>query len=183
MTTILAPIINLADMPEPPIYPTKATLRPLITGDANRDLRTAFRLHDEGKARQAAYDHAVRAGLLQQADAHPFEVFRALASAETAAPADARPWHAARLDTWTAVHGIRGWYRRTNHHGQHGIVADRLRLSVDGEHGRYYSHAAAYMHLPLNHWVIDRDTGRTVYRTYAGGIAQQWIDEHERHTP
>jgi hypothetical protein len=52
-------------------------------------------------------------------------------------------------------------------------------LAADGDRGRYYSHAAAYMHLPINHWVIDRDTGRTVYRSYSARIAQQWIGEME----
>ena len=183
MTTTLAPAINLSELPPPPVHPTKETLRPLITGDSVRDLNTAFRLHDEGKARQAAYDHAVRAGELQQAGAHPFDVFRALARAEVAAPADTRPWHAARLDAWADAHGIRGWYRRTDYCGQHGIVADILRLPADGDRNRHYT-ARDFMPCPPHtHSVIDRDTGRTVYRAISGGIAQQWIDEHERPTP
>lgn len=171
---------DLSDLPAPPVYPTGETLRPLITGDQARDLRTALRLHKEGKARQHAYDIAVRAAKLQK-DGAPFrDILCALAAAEEAAPADARPWHAARLDAYTGALGLRGWHRRSNHLGEHRIQINYLRLPADGDRSRYYSRAGAYMHLPLNHWVIDRDTGRTVYRSYSGRIAQQWINETER---
>jgi hypothetical protein len=173
-------VIDLSVMPDPPAYPTGEDLRPLITGDPLVDLRTAFRLHDEAKARQAAYDYAVRAGELQRAGAPFGEVFSALAAAEVTAPMQDRDWHADRLDAYTGALGIRGWYRYTDFRGQHRVARNLLRLASEGDRGRYYTHAAAYMHLPLNHWVIDRDTGRTVYRTYAGGIATQWIEEHEQ---
>ena len=171
--------VDLADLTAAPDYPTGEDLRPLLTGDPARDLRTAFRLHDDGKARQTAHDHAVRAARLQKDGAPAVDVFEALACAEEAAPADTRPWHAARLDAYTAAHGLRGWHRYTDFRGQHCIAINLLRFATDGNRGRYYSHAAPYMHLPLNQWVIDRDSGRTVYRTYSGRIAQQWITEAE----
>lgn len=171
-------------LPDPsaqPVYPTSDTLRPLLTGDATRDLRTAFRLHDDTKARQAAHEHAVQATVLHATGATVLDVFRALVAAETAAPVDTRPWHAARLDTWATAHGIRGWRRCTDHHGEHHIATDRLRLATeDGDRGRYYVHTATYTHRTLNHWVVDRDTGRTVYRTHSGNIARQWITTHEK---
>ncbi len=179
MATATKSVIDLSDLRPAPVYPTGETLRPLLTGDASVDLRTAFWLHDEGKARQAAYDHAVRAARLQKDGAPVVDVFKTLACAEEAAPADTRPWHAARLDAYTAAFGLRGWYRRTDSVGKHCIQINYLRFAADGDRGRYFSRAGAYMHLPLNHWVIDRDTGRTVYRTYSGRIAQQWIDEAE----
>jgi hypothetical protein len=172
-------VIDLSVMPDPPTYPTGEDLRPLITGDPRVDLRTAFRLHDDAKARQAAYDYAVRAGELQRAGAPFQKVFIALAAAEESVPEVDRKWHADRLDTYTTELGIRGWYRYTDSHGQHRIARNLLRLRADRDRGRYYSHAAAYMHRPLNHWVVDRDTGKTVYRTFSGRIAEQWITEKE----
>lgn len=183
MTSTINAAVDLSDLPPVPVYPTGEDLRPLLTGDSVVDLRTAFRLHDEGKARQKAHDHAVRAARLQKDGAPVVDVFRALAAAEVAAPADTRPWHATRLDAYTTAHGLRGWYRRTDFRGEHGIAVNKLRFPADGDRGRYFAHAAAYMHLPLNHWVVDRDTGCTVYRTYSGGIAQQWIEEAEASAP
>ena len=173
--------MDLLEIPEAPVKPTGETLRPLLTGDATADLRTAFRLHDDHKARVRAYEHAVQACERQADGAAVTVVFKALANAESAAPDDARPWHAARVDAYAAEHGIRGWYRRTNYRGEKYIVADVLRLvALVGDRGRYYFHTDRYAHCPpLKCWVIDRDTGRTVYRTYCGGIAEQWIHEHE----
>lgn len=180
--TVTDPVMDLADLPAAPTYPTGETLRPLLTGEANVDLLSAFRLHDDAKARQKAYDHAVRAARLQKDGAPVVDVFKSLACAEEAAPADTRPWHAARLDAYTAAFGLRGWYRYTDFRGKRCIAINLLRFAADGDRGRYYSDAGAYMHLPLNHWVIDRDTGRTVYRTYSGRIAQQWIEAAETPT-
>ncbi|MFH8805268.1 hypothetical protein ACH4F6_37965 [Streptomyces sp. NPDC017936] len=173
--------MDLSQLPEAPAKPTGEDLRPLATGQAHIDIYTAFRLIDEGKARQAAHQHAVRAAQLQADGAPVTTVFKALACAEGAAPDDTRPWHAARVDAWAEEHGIRGWHRRAGLRGRPYIAADRLRLlAVDGDRGRYYTHHDRYAHCPpLSHWVIDRDTGRTVYRTFAGGIAQQWVTEHE----
>ncbi|UPZ27722.1 hypothetical protein MUK60_07720 [Streptomyces sp. LRE541] len=179
MTTTTTTAVDLADLPPTPVYPTGETLRPLLTGNSVRDLRTAFRLHDEGKARKKAHDLTVQAARLQKDGAGVLDVFRALARAEGAAPDDTRPWHAARVDAYSTAHGLRGWYRRTGLHGDHYIVTDRLRLPEAGDEGRYYKHAAAYMHRPLNHWVVDGDSGRVVYRSHSSLIAQQWIDEAE----
>lgn len=183
--TLPAPLVRAAppllpDPPAQPAYPTGDTLRPLLTGDANRDLRTAFRLHGEAKARQVAHDHAVHATVLHATGAPVLDVFRALVRAEEAAPDDTRPWHAARLDTWATAHGIRGWHRHTNNRSGHHIATARLRLvAEDGDRGRHYVHTVPYAYQPLTHWVIDRDTGRTVYRAVASGIARQWITAHE----
>ncbi|MFF1341077.1 hypothetical protein ACFVYT_24690 [Streptomyces sp. NPDC058290] len=103
-----------------------------------------------------------------------------LASAEQSAPEADRPWHAARLDAYAAAYGLRGWYRTTGLRGKHEISINFIRTHADGDRGRYYRHAAYQpLHGPTNHWVVDRDTGRTVYRTVAGQIAQQWIEAAE----
>jgi len=170
---------DLSDLPAPPVYPTGEDLRPLITGDSVRDLHTAFRLHDDGKARQAAYDHAVRAAELQQSGAPFGDVFNALAAAEVTAPETDRAWHAERLDAYTTALGLRGWRRYADHRGRHCIARDRLRTPADGDRGRHYSTRDFLPCPPLTHSVIDRDTGRTVYRALSGRIAQQWIDAKE----
>lgn len=166
---------------DPPVKPTGETLRPLLTGQAHIDIHTAFGLLDDHEDRVRAYKHAMRAARLQAEGAAVTLVFKALANAESAAPDDTRPWHAARVDAYAAEHGIKGWYRRTNYRGEKYIVADILRLvPLVGDKGRYYTHTDRYGQCPpLKCWVIDRDSGRTVYRTFAGGIAEQWIREHE----
>lgn len=173
-------IPDLSDLPEPPVYPTGQDLKALLTGDDVADLRTAFRLHDDGKGAQAAWDRAAEAGALQRDGAPHARVLSALAGAEVLAPAAHRAWHAARLDAYAAAYGLRGWYRYTDFRGRHSIQINRIRTRADGDIGRYYVHAAAYMHAPQHHWVVDRDTGRTVYRSHSGRIAQQWITVHEQ---
>jgi hypothetical protein len=171
--------MDLLEIPEPPVKPTGETLRPLLTGQAHVDIYTLFRLKDEHAARVKAHGHVVRAGELQAGGAAVTQVFKALANAESAAPEEDRSWHAARVDAYAAEHGIRGWYRRTSRMG-HYIAMDRLRLTGEvGDQGRYYTHTDRYANCPpLKSWVIDRDTGRTVYRTFSGKIAEQWIREH-----
>lgn len=173
--------MTVLEIPEPPVKPTGETLRPLLTGQAHVDIVTAFKLHDDHKARLKAHTHAVRACERQAEGAAVTQVFKALANAESAAPDDTRPWHAARVDAYAAEHGIKGWYRRTDYRGNRYIVADILRLvSLVGDKGRYYTHTDRYMQCPpLKAWVVDRDTGRTAYRAINGGIAEQWIREHE----
>lgn len=169
--------------PEPPVTPTGETLRPLLTGLAHIDILRAFRLKDEHAARRKAYDHAVRAVELQAQGAAVTTVFKALANAESAAPYDVRPWHAERVDAYAAEHGIKGWYRRTDYRGNRYIVADVLRLvHLVGDRGRYYSMRDFMPCPPLTFSVVERDSGRTVYRALNGGIAQQWIAEHEAAT-
>jgi len=179
MATAIEAVIDLSELPAAPVYPTGEDLRPLLTGDANVNLGTAFRLHDDGKARQKAYDHAVHAARLQKDGAPVGDVFRVLASAEVLAPADARLWHAERLDAYAAAFGLRGWYRYSDFRGQHCIAINLLRLAADGDCGRYFSTRDFLPKPPLTHSVIDRDTGRTVYRAISGPIAQQWINEKE----
>lgn len=172
--------MDLLEIPEPPVKPTGETLRPLLTGQAHVDINTVFRLKDEYAARVRAYEYAVKACELQAKGAAVTTVFNALANAESAAPESDRAWHAARVDAYAAEHGIKGWHRRTSRMG-HYIAADRLRLvSLVGDKGRYCTHTDRYANCPpLKCWVIDRDTGRTVYRAINGGIAEQWIREHE----
>ncbi len=172
--------MDLLEIPEPPVKPTGETLRPLLTGQAHIDIVTAFGLLDDHEDRTRAHGHAVRAGELQAEGAAVTLVFKALANAESAAPDDTRPWHAARVDAYAAEHGIKGWYRRTDLRGKHYIVADVLRLVREvGDRGRYFSMRDFMPCPPLTVSVVDRDSGRTVYRAINGGIAEQWIREHE----
>lgn len=175
--------MDLLETPELPVKPTGETLRPLLTGQAHVDIYTAFGLLDDHEARLKAYEYAMLACERQAAGAAVTQVFKALANAEGAAPEADRAWHAARVDAYAAEHGIRGWHRRPlgTERGRHYIAADRLRLvSLVGDKGRYYTHTDRYANCPpLKCWIIDRDSGRTVYRTYCGGIAEQWIREHE----
>lgn len=167
-------------LPEPPVKPTGETLRPLLTGQAHIDIYTAFRLLDEHPQRMKAYNYAVLAAERQAEGAAVTSVFKALANAESAAPDDTRPWHAARVDAYAAEHGIKGWYRRTTYRGEKYIVADVLRLAaLVGDKGRYYSTRDFMPCPPLTYSVVDRDTGRTAYRALNGRIAEQWIREHE----
>lgn len=176
---VVTPVIDLSDLPDAPVYPTGEDLRPLLTGDSVRNLKAAFRLHDEGRARQAAYDHAVRADDLQKAGAPVVYVFKALARAEQAAPADTRPWHAERLDAYTTAYGLRGWYRYTDFRDTHCIAINKLRFAAEGDRGRYFATRDFAPVPPLTYSVVDRDTGRTVYRAVSDRIARQWIDERE----
>jgi hypothetical protein len=173
--------MDLSLLPEAPVKPTGETLRPLLTGQAHVDIYTAFGLLDGHEARVKAYGHAERAARLQAEGADVPAVFKALARAEGAAPDDTRPWHAARVDAYATEHGIKGWHRHTDSLGHRYIAADVLRLAgLVGDKGRYYTHTDRYgQRPPLKAWVIDRDTGRTVYQTISSRIAQQWIDEHE----
>jgi hypothetical protein len=172
--------MDLSLLPAPPAKPTGETLRPLLTGQAHVDIVTAFGLLDDHGARMKAYEHAERAARLQAEDAAVTQVFKALANAESAAPDDTRPWHAARADAYAAEHGIKGWHRRTDLRGRPYIAADVLRLvRLIGDRGRYYSMQDFMPAPPLTYSVVDRDTGRTAYRALNGSIARQWIDEHE----
>lgn len=172
--------MSVLETPEPPVKPTGETLRPLLTGQAHLDINTAFRLLDDHKARVKAHGHAVRACELQAEGANVFAVFKALANAESAAPDDTRPWHAARVDAYATEHGIKGWHRRTDLRGKRYLAADRLRLvALDGDRGRYYSLRDFMPCPPLTVSVVDRDSGRTAYRALNYGIAEQWIREHE----
>lgn len=168
-------------LPEAPVKPTGETLRPLLTGQAHVDIVTAFRLLDDHDDRTRAYDYAMQAVQRQAEGAAVTSVFKALANAESAAPNDVRAQYASVVDAYAAEHGIKGWHRHTDSLGNRYIVTDVLRLvGLVGDRGRYYTHHDRYMQCPpLKCWVIDRDSGRTVYRTFASGIAEQWIREHE----
>lgn len=171
--------MSVLEIPDPPVKPTGETLRPLLTGQAHIDINTVFRLKDEHAARVRAYEYAVKACERQRAGAAVTTVFKALANAESAAPDDTRPWHAARVDAYAAEHGIKGWHRFTSL-GKPCIATDRLRLvALVGDKGRYYPMRDFMPCPPLTVSVVDRDSGRTAYRAINGGIAEQWIREHE----
>ncbi|MGW2213297.1 hypothetical protein [Streptomyces sp. NPDC001781] len=173
--------MSVLETPAPPVKPTGETLRPLLTGQAHIDISTAFRLLDDHEARVRAYEHAARACEREAAGEAVTQVFKALANAESAAPDDVRPLHAARVDAYAAEHGIKGWHRRTDLRGRGYIAMDRLRLVArDGDRGRYYSLRDFMPCPPLTVSVVDRDTGRTAYRALNYGIAEQWMREHEQ---
>jgi hypothetical protein len=133
---------------------------------------TAFARHEAAK-------EVERAVVAQTAGGHPTEVIRILARAENSAPAKDKAWHAARLDAYAAAHGVRGWYRKEGRDGAR-VCLMVLRTCEAGDRGRYYAHESSGMPRPaLPHWVVDRDSGRTAYRSFSGRIAQQWIDERE----
>jgi hypothetical protein len=129
--------------------------------------------------RHAAATEVAQAASAQAGGAHPTEVFKFLARAENVAPAKDKAWHAARLDAYATAHGIRGWHRREGRGGVE-VYLMALRTREAGDRGRYYTHESRGMPRPaLTHYVVDRDTGDVVYRTYSARIAQQWIDEAE----
>ncbi|MCY0928367.1 hypothetical protein OTB20_19620 [Streptomyces sp. H27-H1] len=105
-------------------------------------------------------------------------VLSLLAAAEQNAPEAERPWHAARLDSYAAAHGLRGWYRGTDYCGRHYIQVNHIRTREEGDQGRYFP-TTAWREAPRNHIVVDRDTGRTAYKAPSSGIARQWIAEME----
>jgi hypothetical protein len=145
------------------------------------DYFTATARHSARRfAKQAAECAATGAGVREWHSCREAAVLSLLAAAETSAPDEDRPWYAARLDAYVELHGLRGWYRTTSVHGKHDIQINYIRKREDGDQGRHYVHKSAnYDYRAAPHWVVDRDTGRTVYRSYSGRIAQQWIDERE----
>ena len=134
------------------------------------------------KARCEAAGEAERAAAAQASGSRSTEVVRILAMAENAAPAKDKSWHAARLDAYAEAHGVRGWYRKEGRDGVQ-VYLMVLRTRVEGDRGRYYWDWAQYRMTPpdrlLPSVVMDRDTGRVVYRAINQRIAQQWIDEAE----
>lgn len=106
-------------------------------------------------------------------------VLALLAAAEEAALPEDRPWHAARLDTYAELHGLRGWYRSCRD-GKHRVHVNLLRRREDGDRGRYFvspSYALRGGMRPSS--VVDRDSGEVVYRAINQRIAEQWIEEKE----
>jgi hypothetical protein len=147
---------------------------------------SVYQDHETALHRRAAHRFAERAtrceatgvGVRQWHSCREAAVLSLLAAAEETAPTEDRPWHAARLNLYATAHGLAGWYRTTIG-GRHVVQVNRVRRRQDGDKGRYYVIDAGSLHLPASHWVIDRDAGRTTYRTFTDGIARQWINEHE----
>jgi hypothetical protein len=135
--------------------------------------------HLDAQARAGLHAAASRAVQLEQSGAPHLKVMLALAGAEGQAArlgAEELAFHAARLDAYAEAHGLRGWYRYTDFRGEHRVQVNLIRTLADGNHGRYFVH-----YIPLTppnekpHWVIDRDTGRTVTRYATATEANAWI--------
>lgn len=180
MATVTA-ALNLADlsgMPDGPL-PDRDAINDWSLKSFD-DYFTATARHGARTFAQRAAECEATGRWAKEWHRHPeASVLSLLAAAETSAPIEDRPWHAARLDAYAELHGLRGWHRYTDLHGKHSIQINLIRKREDGERGRHYVHAADHMHGPCRFWVIDRDTHRTVYRSFASGIASQWIDEAE----
>ncbi|RCV51191.1 hypothetical protein [Marinitenerispora sediminis] len=106
------------------------------------------------------------------------DVMGALGAAETLAPADERPWHAARLDAYADHYGLRGWYRYTDYRGEHRVQVNFIRTREDGERGRYY--VTDYQKYGPREWrAVDRDTGDVAYQHTNRSEVQSWINRAE----
>lgn len=153
----------------------RAPSRDLVSSWSAASMQTYL----DADARCRLHAVASRAVKLEQDGADHLAVMLALAGAEGCAArlgAEELSFHAARLDAYTAAHQLRGWYRYTDSHGEHRVQVNLIRTVADGNVGRYFTH-----HVPLRpaedkpHWVIDRDTGRTVIRCATADEAQAWI--------
>lgn len=181
IAAIASDIAGLTGMPDGPL-PDRTTVDDWSLKSFD-DYVTACARHKAREfARRAAECVATGVGVRDWHSCREAAVLGLLAAAETSAPEEDRAWHAARLDAYVERHGLRGWHRYTDFRGKHCIQINLIRTREDGERGRHYVHAADRMHGPLRFWVIDRDTGRTVYRSFASRIAWQWIEERENGT-
>lgn len=181
-TTLAANEPDLSDltgMPEGP-HPDDVIDSSWVLSTMQAKLDAERRLFANTAARKAGECQATGRWMKRWHVGRHEAVLGLLASAEVAALEADRPWHAARLDAYVAAHGLRGWYRTTDLRGKHDIQINYIRTREEGDCGRYYVHAAYRpLHGPTNCWVVDRDTGRTVYRAVSSGVAQQWIAEME----
>ncbi|MFI1485683.1 hypothetical protein [Streptomyces sp. NPDC020747] len=133
-----------------------------------------------GFAQRAVECEVTGAGVREWHSCREAAVLSLLAAAEETAPAEDRPWHADRVDAYAELHGLRGWYRHTSQHGKHRIQINYIRRRQDADQDRHFVHTSAnYDYRATPHWVVDRDTGRTVYRSHSKRIAQQWIEARE----
>ena len=82
---------------------------------------------------------------------------------------------AAALDAYATRHGIKGWHRTTDTRGRHIVELWLLRGPGEGERGRHFVHTTPRG----EHWVMDRDTGKTVYHAATETLAKAWIGAHE----
>ena len=130
----------------------------------------------EALDRRQAWHAAAEAGRRQHAGARHFDIMLALAAAEEAAPEAERPWHAARLDSYAAAYGLRGWYRYIDGHGKHRIQVNKIRTRDDGDRGRYYASSPV---LGSGRHVVDRDTGAIVAQCGSPAEADVWIAQAE----
>lgn len=99
-----------------------------------------------------------------------------LAKKEMHAPTpEARAEAAAHLDAYAARHRIKGWHRTTTSSGKHIVELWLLRGPAEGEKGRHFVHVTPRG----EHWVVDRDTGKTVHHATSAVAAQAWVGAHE----
>ncbi|MCX4809065.1 hypothetical protein OG601_46975 [Streptomyces sp. NBC_01239] len=176
--TLAIDLADLTGMPDGPL-PDRDTIDDWSLKSFD-DYFTATARHSARRfAAQAAECEATGRWMRDWHSCREAGVLSLLAAAEQAAPEEDRVWYATRLDAYVELHGLRGWHRYTDFRGKHCIQINLIRKREDGERGRHYVHAADRMHGPLRFWVVDRDTHRTVYRSFASGIARQWIDERE----
>lgn len=170
---------DLTGMPEGP-HPDDVIDSSWVLSTMQAKLDARRRLAANTAARKAGECQATGKWMRDWHSSRYAAVLSLLAGAETAALEADRPWHAARLDAYAAAHGLRGWHRVTDLRGKRDIQVNYIRTREQGDQGRHYVHAAyRAIHGPKCYWVIDRDTGRTAYRTVTSGIAEQWIDEME----
>lgn len=185
----VAPVPNLANLTGMPDGPPPVA-NPLINISAwdgpgmDAYFVASARASANRATRRAGHIQLTGRGARQWHSSVHAAVLSALAAAEENAPEADRPWHAARLDTYAAAYGLRGWYRYTDFRGKHAIQVNLMRTHLDGDRGRYYTTALGPRGSILNpgpysHHVVDRDSQRMVYNAVSARIARQWIQEHE----
>ncbi|MFF0588508.1 hypothetical protein ACFYWD_21325 [Streptomyces sp. NPDC003781] len=168
---------DLSTMPDGPEPVRPDVMEPRL---AAYDLyETALKRHTARKfATQATACEATGVGIRQWHSCREAAVLSLLAAAEEHAPAEDRPWHAARLNLYATAHGLKGWYR-DHSGGRLCIHVNRIRRRADRDQGQHYVLDTGPLRTQHRYWVVDRDNGRPVYRSHSGHIARQWIGEAE----
>lgn len=175
-------VTDLTGMPTGPV-----PKHDLVSSWSLDSMQTYLEAHARIKAnamvQEAVHCHYTGHGQKEHHQSREGAVLAYLIAAENSAVDGERGWYAARVDAYADLHGIRGWYRTTDHRGDPVVHTNRLRKTSDGDRGRYYVHGASPTgwgpELLLRFWVVDRDTGKTAYRAPTRGIASQWIAERE----
>ncbi|MFE0974348.1 hypothetical protein [Streptomyces rochei] len=168
---------DLSSMPDGPEPVRPDVMEPRLTAYALYE--TALKRHKARQlAAQATTCEATGVGTCQWHSCREAAVLALLAAAEEHAPAEDRPWHAARLNLYATAHGLQGWYR-DHSGGRLRIHVNRIRRRADRDQGRHHVLDAGPLHGPLRYWVVDRDAGCPVYRSHSSNVAHQWIGEAE----
>lgn len=168
---------DLSSMPDGPDPVRPDVMEPRLATYARYE--TALKRHKARDfATRATACEATGAGVRQWHSCREAAVLSLLAAAEEHAPAEDRPWHAARLNLYATAHGLQGWYR-DHSGGRLRVHVNRVRRRVDRNQGRHHVLDTGPLNGPLRYWVVDRDTGRSVHRGHSGNVARQWIDEAE----